>query len=96
MNPTDKLLLNPRATPLAAADILPKWLHQVREVVVRDGHKLRAGFPACIEVKGPKDWQPLQLPNNGIEFVGRRDRDQVLGWLNGSVELPAIPVEVAP
>jgi hypothetical protein len=92
MNPTDKAILHYRSTPLAAADIPPAWLHQVREVVIRDGHKLRAGFPACIEVKGPADWQPLQLPNNGVEFVGRRDRDTVLAWLNGDRDLPQIPI----
>ncbi len=91
MNPQDRAILSPRSTPVAATDLSPAWLHQVREVVIRDDHKLRAGFPACIEVKGPTSWQPLNLPNNGIEFTGKRDRDQVLAWLNGSEELPAIP-----
>lgn len=97
MNPTDRAILAPpRAQPLAATDLPPKWLHQVREVVVRDGHKLRAGFPACIEVRGVKDWQPLQLPNNGIEFLGKRDRDQVLAWLSGEQALPPLPEPAAP
>jgi len=95
MNPTDKAILSPRIAPLAAADIPPKWLHQVREIVVRDGHKLRAGFPACIEVRGPTDWQPLNLCNNGIEFVGKRDRDQALAWLTGAEKLPEITVEAS-
>lgn len=96
MNPLDKAILAPRrAQPLAASDITPAWLHQVREVIMRDGHKLRAGFPACIEVKGPAGYQPLQLPNNGVEFVGKRDRDQVLAWLNGSEKLPEIVVEAS-
>lgn len=95
MSPGDKALLNPQRPPLSATDLPPKWLHQVREVIVRDGHKLRAGFPACIEVRGPKDWQPLNLPNNGIEFTGRRDRDTVLAWLNGDQKLPPIPEPVA-
>jgi len=91
MNPADKALLHHRAQPIAASDIPPRWLHQVRGVVVRDGHKLRAGFPACIEIKGPDTWQALQLCNNGIEFVGKRDRDQALAWLTGAEKLPPIP-----
>lgn len=91
MHPKDKAIVSPRTQPIAAADIRPEWLHQVRAVVIRDGHKLRAGFPACIDVKGPRDWQPLMLPNNGIEFVGKRDRDEILAMLNGEKELPAIP-----
>lgn len=94
MNPADKAILHYRAQPLAATDLSPAWLHQVREVIIRDGHKLRAGFPACIEVKGPAGWQALNLPNNGVEFVGKRDRDAALAWLSGDVELP--PVEVKP
>ncbi len=93
MNPADRAILHHRAQPLAATDILPAWLHQVREVVIRDSHKLRAGFPACIEVKGPAAWQPLTLPNNGIEFTGKRDRDTVLSWLNGEQALPVIADE---
>lgn len=91
MSPQDRSILNPRIVPLAAADIRPEWLHQVREVVIRDGHKLRAGFPACIEVKGPHGWQPLNLPSNGIEFTGRRDRDLVLEMLKGERALPELP-----
>lgn len=92
MNPTDLTILRgPRITPIAADEIPAKWLHQVRGVIVRDGHKLRAGFPACIEIEGPRGWQPLQLPNNGIEFVGLKDRNTVLRLLNGSEPLPEIP-----
>ena len=60
------------------ADFSPAWIAQVREVIKRDGHKLRGGFPACIEIMGPRGWQPLMLPTNGIEFEGKRDRDAVL------------------
>lgn len=75
MNPTDRAILSPRSTPLSATDIPVAWLRQVREVVQRDNHKLRAGFPACIEVlNAAGKWQALQLPNNGVEFVGKRDR----------------------
>lgn len=96
MNPSDKAILHHRAAPITAAEVPPKWLHQVREVVVRDGHKLRAGFPACIDIHGPNGWQPLQLPSNGIEFVGKRDRDQVLAWLTGAEKLPEIPAPNPP
>lgn len=75
---------------MSAADVPVKWLHQVRGIVIRDGYRLRAGFPACIDVQGPNGWQALQLPNNGVEFVGKRDRDTVLSWLNGDKELPEI------
>ncbi len=90
MNNMDKALLNPRAQPLTADEIPVKWLHQVRGVIVRDSLRLRAGFPACIDVQGPNGWQALNLPSNGVEFVGRRDRDTVLAWLNGGKELPCI------
>lgn len=91
MNPLDKAILSPpRIPPLSAADIPPRWLHQVRAVILRDNHRLRAGFPACIEVKGPESWQALQLPNNGVELVGKRDVEQVLAWLTGSEGLPEV------
>ncbi len=90
MNPQDRAILYPRSQPLAASDLAPAWLHQVRGIVVRDGHKLRAGFPACIEVKGPHAWQALNLPNNSVEFVGKRDRDAVLEMLTGARELPKV------
>lgn len=93
MNPTDQNILSPRIHPLAAADIRPEWLHQVRAVVIRDGHHLRAGFPACIEVKGTHGWQAINLPNNGIEFMGRRDRDAVLEMLDGRRKLPEMAVK---
>lgn len=91
MNALDKAIISPpRIPPISASEIPARWLHQVRGVIVRDNLKLRAGIPACIEIRGPDQYQPLNLPNNGIEFVGKRDRDQVLAWLNGSQELPEI------
>lgn len=90
MNPHDRALLSPRAQPLTAEEIPPKWLHQVRAVIVRDSLRLRAGFPACIDIHGPNGWQALNLPNNGVEFTGKRDRDRVLGWLSGENEIPEV------
>lgn len=78
MNPTDRAILNPPKRIAVESDFTPEWIAQVRAIIVRDGHKLRAGFPACIEVKGPRDWQPLLLPTNGIEFDGKKARDAVL------------------
>ncbi len=91
MNPADKQLLYPRSAPITAEDVPVKWLHQVRAIILRDSHKLRAGFPACIDVQGRNGWHALQLPSNGVEFVGKRDRDTVLAWLNGDKPLPEIP-----
>lgn len=94
MNDHDKSIIHPRAKPITADEIPPAWLHQVREVVVREKHKLRAGFPACIDVLSSMGtWMPLQLPSNGIEFVGRRDRDAVLDMLLGNRKLPDVPVQ---
>lgn len=78
MNPQDKLLLNPARRVAVESDFTPEWIADVRIIIARDGHKLRAGFPVCIEVKGPRDWQPLMLPTSGIEFEGKRARDAVL------------------
>lgn len=57
MHPTDKAILNP-PTRYATADEAPeKWIAQVREIIRRPpGHKVRAGFPACIEVHGSLGW----------------------------------------
>lgn len=91
MNATDRAILNPRTPVMSASDFRPERLHQLRELVVREGRKLRAGFPACIEVHGSLGWQPLLLPSNGIEFVGKNDRDRILAILKGETPLPEIP-----
>lgn len=83
MNDTDKQILNPKARYATPADFTPEWIAQVRGVIIRDNLKVRAGFPACIEIKGPTGYQPLLLPTNGIEFTGRRDRDAILALLHG-------------
>lgn len=78
MNPADRAILAPPKRIATEQDITPEWIAQVRAIIARDHHKLRAGFPACIDVLGPTGWQPLNLPTNGIEFEGRRARDAVL------------------
>lgn len=78
MNPIDRAILKPPKRIAVESDFTPEWIANVRDIIQRDGHKLRAGFPACIEVKWPRDWQPLLLPTNGIEFEGRKARDSVL------------------
>lgn len=78
MNPADKAILNPPKRVASLADISDAWIAQVRGIIQAGQHKLRAGFPACIEVRGPHDWQPLLLPTNGIEFEGKRVRDEIL------------------
>jgi hypothetical protein len=81
MDPQSKAILSPRPGYAAVADFTPEWIAQVRGVIVRDGLKVRAGFPACIEIRGPEAWQPLLLITNGIEFTGKKDRDAVLEML---------------
>lgn len=78
MNDTDKALLNPPRRVATLDDFPLAWLEQVRAIIKRDGHKLRAGFPACIEVSGPNGWQALNLPTNGCEFEGKHARDTIL------------------
>lgn len=81
MNPADKQILNPKARYATPEDFTPEWIAQVRGVIQRDGLKVRAGFPACIEIKGPNGWQALLLPTGGIEFTGKKDRDAILAKL---------------
>ncbi len=78
MNDQDKALLSPPKRVALVEDFTPEWIAQVRGIIQRDGHKLRAGFPACIDVLGPNGWQPLNLPTNGIEFEDKRARDEIL------------------
>ncbi len=78
MSPTDAAILSPPKRVAELSDFTPEWIANLRTIIQRDGHKLRTGFPACIEVKGPTSWQPLMLITNGIEFTGKRDRDEIL------------------
>lgn len=76
------------------ADAIPaKWLHDVREIVVRDGVKLRPGL-VSIEAWSPNRmaWMHLTLPHNGWEFETAADRDRVLDMLEGREQLPPLPV----
>jgi len=77
---------------MRASDFSPKWLHSVREAVVRDSEQMRKGL-ATIEVRGRYGWIPLQLPSNGTEFETAEDRDMVLSWLIGDTPLPSLEAE---
>lgn len=83
----------PNVAPATAADLPPWWLHQVRGIVLRDGHALRPGFPAItIEVQNinhPETWQPLNLQTNTAHFATEQDRDAVLAMLTGEAPIPA-------
>ncbi len=87
--------LQPNIRPATAAELPAWWLHQVRAVVLRDGHALRAGFPdIVIEVQNinrPDVWQPLNLQTNTAAFATDRDRDQILAILTGEQPLPELP-----
>jgi hypothetical protein len=79
--------------PTTAADLPPWWLAQVRAVVLRDGHALRAGFPDVVievqNINAPETWQPLNLQTNTAHFATDRDRDQILAILTGEAPLPS-------
>jgi len=88
VNAQDRAILSPPKRVATESDFTPEWIANVRGVIQRDGHKLRAGFPACIDVLGPNGWQPLNLPTNGIEFTGKRDRDVILRKLTDAAPSP--------
>lgn len=78
MNDADKAILSPPKRVASISDIPEAWLANVRAMLQKEGRKVRAGFPACIEVSSPHGYMPLNLPTNGVEFTGKRDRDLVL------------------
>ena len=77
----------PRAAPAASADISPEWIAQVRAIIERDGHAVRAAEAEfTIEVQNinqPEIWQPLNLQTNTHHFTTAQDRDAVLKLLVG-------------
>lgn len=80
----------PLVQPSRAADLTPEWIAQVREIIRRDGHAIRAGQHAhTIEVQHPNRpevWQPLNLQTNTSLFATAEDRDAVINqlWRAGS------------
>jgi hypothetical protein len=78
--------------PARAADLPPWWLAQVRAVVVREGHALRAGFPDIVievqTINQPEIWYALNLKTDTTHFATDRDRDQILAILTGEAPLP--------
>lgn len=85
--------LTPKPAPITAAEFTHKWLTDQRATIVRDNYEIRAGTSATLEVKGPRGWYKLMLPNNGLEFASVDDRDMVLRWLTGQWEIPPPPPE---
>lgn len=85
-------ILKANIPPAKAADLPPWWIQQVREIVIREGRALRAGFPdITIEVQNinqPDVWQPLNLQTNTAQFATDRDRDEILAYLVGERPLP--------
>lgn len=75
------------AQPVYAVDVSPTWIAQVRAAIERDGHAVRAGFPAItIEVQSinrPDMWCAINLPSNTTLFATEQDRDLVLDQLVG-------------
>ncbi len=92
--------LTPNIRPATAADLPAWWLRQVRGVVLRDGHALRAGFPdIVIEVQNinrPDVWQALNLQTNTAHFATDGDCDQILAILTGEQPLPAQQLPLDP
>lgn len=85
--------LTPSIKPSLASEIPLTWIAQVREVILRDGCVIRAGFPTpTIEVQNinhPETWQPLNLSTNTCVFATEQDRDQVLKMLTGESPIPS-------
>lgn len=72
--------------PMAATDIPEAWTAQVREIIVRCGHAVRASaLQPVIEVKSltSNSWHPLGLPNGSTKFSSWEDRNSILAKLNG-------------
>jgi hypothetical protein len=84
--------LTPSIKPSLAEEIPAAWIAQVREVILRDGCAIRAGFPdLTIEVQlinRPETWQPLNLSTNTCHFATEQDRDAVLKMLTGESPIP--------
>jgi hypothetical protein len=85
----------PKPLALTASDIAPAWVHDVRNIILRDNHTIRAGkqWPT-IEVLNADAgrWQPLNLPAASLTcvFASHGDRDVILKWLTGEVALPPL------
>lgn len=79
MHPSDRALLYPPKRPCALDDLSLHWIENLRALIKRDPLKLRAGFPACIEIYDKdRGWIPLNLVTNGIEFTGCHARNTIL------------------
>ena len=77
-----------RVPPITAADVSPAWIATRREVIVRDGHALRAGAGCAIEIKSltTNEWHWLTLPGGAIAFTTDADRDAALAKLQETTD----------
>jgi hypothetical protein len=83
--------LTTKIVPARLADFTPAWLQLRREIVLRDGHALRAATRSNqIEVQAINTgtWHPLTLPGDVTLFATVDDRDAVLRMLTGESPLP--------
>lgn len=71
--------------PMKASEIPEEWFLDVRKIIERDGHAVRAKGDISIEVKSltTNAWYILGLPNLSGKFVSKEDRDDVLAKLIG-------------
>lgn len=71
----------PEEKPAISIAQLPEgWSGIVGAVAKRDGHAVRAGAGATIEVQSINDgeFRPLLLPGGGVAFATDAERDAVL------------------
>ncbi|MBA4136731.1 MAG: hypothetical protein C0518_05385 [Opitutus sp.] len=83
--------LTKKVSPARLADFTPAWLQLRRQIVLRDGHAVRAADRSNqIEVQAINtgSWHPLTLPGDVTLFATVDDRDAVLRVLTGEAPLP--------
>jgi hypothetical protein len=71
--------------PITAAEVPPEWIADVRAIALRDGHAVRAGAEATIEVQSINTglFGRLMLPGSGHHFTSEAERDGVLREIIG-------------
>lgn len=73
----------PARAPIALADLPADWLAVRREMVAREGARVRAGAGPWIEIwsEARAAWLRLALPDNAIAFATAAERDTALAAL---------------
>lgn len=71
--------------PITAASIPQEWIETVRAIAQRDGHAVRAGAGATIEMQSINTGKfgILMLYGSADRFASDADRDQVLEQIVG-------------